>query len=73
MNELTIRNLDDMLVLRLKQLAWREGKPLEEIARRLFVEAANADGPNTIDKDERPGVKPMVHRTQSRGRTPAAR
>jgi plasmid stability protein len=38
MNEITIRNLDDNLLRRLKQWAWRQGLPLEESLRLLLIE-----------------------------------
>jgi plasmid stability protein len=43
MNQITIRNLDDAVVQRLKQLAWQEGVPLEESLRRLLVDATLVD------------------------------
>jgi plasmid stability protein len=43
MNQITIRNLDDAVVQRLKQLAWQEGVPLEESLRRLLVGATLVD------------------------------
>ncbi len=42
MNQITIRNLDDAVVQRLRQLAWQEGVPLEESLRRLLVDATRA-------------------------------
>ena len=39
MNEITIRNLDDQLLRRLKQWAWQRGLPLEDSLRLLLVEA----------------------------------
>ncbi len=39
MNQIVIRNLDDEIVQRLKKIAWQEGRPPEDMARRLFVEA----------------------------------
>jgi plasmid stability protein len=42
MNQITIPNLDDRVVQRLKQMAWQEGLPLEESLRRLLVDAALA-------------------------------
>lgn len=45
MNEITIRDLDEMSVQRLKQLAWKNGRPLE-VARALIVEAAKAREPD---------------------------
>jgi plasmid stability protein len=45
MNEIIIRNLDDASVQRLRQLAWRNGRPLEEVVRVLVLEAAKAREP----------------------------
>ena len=42
MAELTIPNLDESVIQRLKQIAWREGLPFEESVRRLLVRAASA-------------------------------
>jgi plasmid stability protein len=39
MNPIVIRNLDDEILQKLKQLAWQEGRPPEDMARRLLVEA----------------------------------
>ena len=39
MNEITIRNLDDNLMRRLKQWAWQKGLPLEESLRLLLADA----------------------------------
>ena len=47
MNQITIRNLDDAVVQRLKQLAWQEGVPLEESLRRLLVDATLVDATRT--------------------------
>ena len=40
MNEITIRNLDNACVQRLKQLAWQDGRSMEEIVRTLVLESA---------------------------------
>jgi plasmid stability protein len=45
MNEITIRNLDNADVQRLRLLAWQDGRPLEEIVRSLLIEAAKARDP----------------------------
>jgi plasmid stability protein len=42
MNEIIIRNLDDASVQRLRQLAWQNGRPLEDVVRVLVLEAAQA-------------------------------
>jgi plasmid stability protein len=39
MNQILIRNLEDEIVQRLKQIAWQEGRPPEEMARNLLVDA----------------------------------
>jgi plasmid stability protein len=39
MNQILIRNLEDEIVQRLKQIAWQEGRPPEEMARHLLVDA----------------------------------
>ena len=46
MNEITIRDLDNASVQSLRKLAWRNGRPVEEIARSLLIEAARAGGTN---------------------------
>lgn len=48
MNEITIRNLDNADVQRLRQLAWQDGRPLEEIVRFLLLEAAKARDPKRV-------------------------
>jgi len=48
MNEITIRNLDNADVRRLRQLAWQDGRPLEEIVRSLLIEAAKARDPKRV-------------------------
>jgi plasmid stability protein len=42
MNPIVIRNLDDDILQKLKQLAWQEGRPPEETARRILIEAVKA-------------------------------
>jgi plasmid stability protein len=39
MNQIVIRNLDDEILQRLKQLAWQDGRPPAEMAQRLLIEA----------------------------------
>jgi plasmid stability protein len=39
MNQILIRNLDDEIVQRLKQIAWQEGRRPEEMARNLLADA----------------------------------
>ena len=40
MNEIIIRNLDNACVQRLRQLAWQDGRSMEEIVRSLVLEGA---------------------------------
>ena len=42
MNPIGIRNLDDEILQRLKQLAWQDGRPPQEMARCLLIEAVRA-------------------------------
>ena len=42
MNQIVIRNLDDEILQRLKQLAWQDGRPPEEMARGLLIEAVRS-------------------------------
>jgi plasmid stability protein len=37
MTEITIRNLDDAQLVRLKRKAWEDGVPLEECLRRIIL------------------------------------
>ena len=39
MNQILVRNLEDEIVQRLKQIAWQEGRPPEEMARSLLIDA----------------------------------
>ena len=49
MNDITIRNLDHASVQRLRQLAWQDGRPLEDIVRSLLIEAAKARHPKRMN------------------------
>jgi len=42
MNQIVIRNLDDIIIQKLKLLAWQDGRPFDDMARRLLVEAVRA-------------------------------
>jgi plasmid stability protein len=42
MNQIVIRNLDDEVLQRLKQIAWQDGRPPAEMAQRLLVEAVRS-------------------------------
>ena len=42
MNQIVIRNLDDIIIQRLKQLAWQDGRSFDDMARRLLVEAVRS-------------------------------
>ena len=39
MNPIMIRNLEDDILQKLKQLAWQEGRAPDEMAKRLLIEA----------------------------------
>jgi hypothetical protein len=49
MNDITIRDLDNASVQSLRKLAWRNGMPVEEIARSLLVEATRAEDARARD------------------------
>ena len=40
MNHVTIQNLDDKILLRLKEIAWHSGQPFEEFLRQVLADAA---------------------------------
>jgi len=42
MNQIVIRNLDDEILQRLKQLAWQDGRSPAEMAQRLLTEAVRS-------------------------------
>ena len=42
MKQITIRNLEDAVIHRLKKIAWMDGKSPEETARRLLIEAVQS-------------------------------
>ena len=42
MNQLLIRNLDDEILKKLKQIAWQDGRAPAEMAQRLFEEAVRS-------------------------------
>ena len=42
MNQIVIRNLDDIVIQKLKLLAWQNGRPFEDMARLLLVEAVHS-------------------------------
>ena len=41
MNQITIHNLDEKVLLRLKELAWQSGQGLEDYLRCLLTDVAN--------------------------------
>jgi len=49
MNDIIIRDLDNASVQSLRRLAWRNGRPVEEIARSLLVEATKARESKRLD------------------------
>ena len=42
MYQIVIRNLEDIIIQRLKQLAWQDGRSFDDMARRLLVEAVRS-------------------------------
>lgn len=42
MRQIVLRALDEPSFYRLKQLAWQTGKPLDEMARSLLMEAVQS-------------------------------
>jgi hypothetical protein len=40
MADITIPDLDDAIIAKLKQHAWQSGVPLDEVLRRVLAEAA---------------------------------
>lgn len=42
MNQIVIRNLDDVIIQKLKLLAWQDGRSFDDMARRLLVEAVRS-------------------------------
>ena len=42
MNQIVIRNLDDIVIQKLKLLAWQNGRSFEDMARLLLVEAVHS-------------------------------
>jgi plasmid stability protein len=43
MNQVVIRNLDDAILQRLKQVAWQAGRLPDDMARHLLIEAVRSD------------------------------
>lgn len=44
MAQITVHDLDDALLVRLKRRAWEQGLPLEESLRRLVLASLEDDG-----------------------------
>jgi plasmid stability protein len=42
MNQIIIRNLDDIIIQKLKLLAWQNGRSFDDMARLLLVEAVRS-------------------------------
>ena len=42
MNQIVIRNLDDVVIQKLKLLAWQNGRSFDDMARQLLVEAVRS-------------------------------
>jgi plasmid stability protein len=49
MEEITIRNLDEGVVRKLRALAWKDGVPVEEALRRLLAEVTQRRAPIYAD------------------------
>jgi|HubBroStandDraft_6_1064221.scaffolds.fasta_scaffold2200781_1 hypothetical protein len=49
MAQITIHDLDDALLVRLKRRAWEEGLPLEESLRRRILASLEADEGHSDD------------------------
>ena len=49
MEEITIRNLDEDIVRRLRAIAWQEGVPLEEALRRVLADVTQTRMPAYAD------------------------
>ena len=49
MEEITIRNLDEGIVRRLRAIAWQEGVPLEEALRRVLADVTQMRMPVYAD------------------------
>ena len=45
MEEITIRNLDEGIVRRLRTIAWNEGVPLEDVLRRALTDVTQIRTP----------------------------
>ncbi len=64
MNDITIRNLDHASVHRLRQLAWQDGRPLEEIVRELLLNSpelralASSEAPQLLREQASPFPPP---------------
>ena len=52
MNHITIQNLDDKVLLRLKEIAWHSGQTFEEFLRRVLIDAATRQ---TQEEFRKPG------------------
>jgi plasmid stability protein len=49
-NKITVQDLDDAVVDRLKLRAWREGVPLEESVKRVLTEATRSRGIRQLEE-----------------------
>jgi plasmid stability protein len=49
MAQITIHDLDDAILVRLKRRAWEQGLPLEESLRRLVLASLEADDGHSDD------------------------
>ena len=65
MAQITIRDLDDAILVRLKRRAWEQGLPLEESLRRVILASLEADE----QPDQFPAVLNPSHSYLSREMT----
>jgi hypothetical protein len=48
MGQLTIRDIDHRLLVRLKRKAWQEGLPLETLVRQLLMASVETEEPDAL-------------------------
>ena len=61
MAQITISDLDDVLLVQLKRKAWEQGLPLEESLRRIILASLEADDGHCDDVSTM--LNPSRHRT----------
>ena len=70
MAQITIRDLDDILLVQLKRRAWEQGLPLEESLRRLIMASLEADDghPDDLSALLNPSRSPLAVEMTGTGR-----